>query len=306
MSRTLLFALLLSLSGFAQTKPNFTGTWKLNIGKSDFGPVPAPSTRTDVITSTADAIKDVVTSETDQGPVNYTIDLKTEGTEAILRVGGRDIKISAKWDGLELSVTQKFTYEGSDVTGNSKWTLSSDGNTLTVNSHYTSPLGELDQKSVFEKQSGGAATSAAAKPMPAQAASGGKPNFSGVWKLNVDKSDFGPLPGPESETETIEHNEPNLKLAVVQVGAQGKQDYQLELAINGKEEAHKMGPREVKTTSSWEGNTLVVLVKLMFQDMEVLIKNVYTLAADGKTVNVNAHLSSSMGEADQKMVYEKQ
>jgi hypothetical protein len=142
--------------------------------------------------------------------------------------------------------------------------------------------------------------------MPAQAASDGKPNLSGVWKLNVDKSDFGPLPGPESETDTIEHNDPNLKLTVAQVGGQGKLDYTLDLAINGKEEVHKMGPREVKTTAQWEGNALSVLVKLMFQDTEVMIKSLYTLAPGGKTVNVAAHLSSAMGEADQKIVFEKQ
>jgi hypothetical protein len=303
---TAAFALLLALSGYAQTKPNFTGTWKLNVGKSDFGPVPGPSSRTDVITQTADAIKDEISSDSDQGKLNYAINLKTDGTESVVHVADSDRKFSAKWDGASLAVTQKFAVEGNDIIVNSKWMLGSDGNTFTISSHIMSPMGEFDAKWLFEKQAGGAATSAAAKPMPAQAASGGKPNFTGIWKLNVDKSDFGPLPGPESETDTIEHNEPNLKLAVAQVGSQGKQDYQLELAINGKEETHKMGPREVKTTASWEGNGLVVLAKLMFQDMEVLIKSIYTLAPDGKTVSVAAHLSSSMGEADQKMVFEKQ
>src|SRR6266571_3218363 len=97
--RTVAFALLLSLSGYAQTKPNFTGTWKLNVGKSDFGPVAGPSSRTDVITHTADAIKDEVASEGDQGKVNYTINMKTDGTESMVHAGGRDVKISAKWDG---------------------------------------------------------------------------------------------------------------------------------------------------------------------------------------------------------------
>jgi hypothetical protein len=178
---------------------------------------------------------------------------------------------------------------------------------LTMSAHITHPMGEMDQKQVFERQpDGGAATSSVVKPMPAQAASDGKPNLSGIWKLNVDKSDFGPLPGPESETDSIEHNDPNLKLTVAQVGGQGKLDYTLELAINGKEETHQMGPREVKTTAQWEGNALSVLVKLMFQDTEVMVKSLYTLAAGGKTVNVAAHLSSAMGEADQKIVFEKQ
>ena len=122
----------------------------------------------------------------------------------------------------------------------------------------------------------------------------------------MDKSDFGPIPGPESEIDTIDHNDPNLKLAVDQQGAQGKQNYELAITINGKEEAHKLGEREVKTTSQWEGNTMVVLTKLMFQDNEVLVKAVYSLSPDGKTVTNNTHFSSAMGEADQKLVFEKQ
>ena len=34
----------------AQAKPNFTGTWKVNVAKSDFGAMPAPDSRTDKIT----------------------------------------------------------------------------------------------------------------------------------------------------------------------------------------------------------------------------------------------------------------
>ena len=91
-----------------------------------------------------------------------------------------------------------------------------------------------------------------------------------------------------------------------QQSSQGKRQYELAITVNGKEEVHKIGPQEVKTTSQWEGNALVVLTKLMFQDNEVLVKASYTLSPDGKTVTNNTHLSSPMGEADQKMVFEKQ
>jgi hypothetical protein len=34
----------------------------------------------------------------------------------------------------------------------SNWTLSSDGATLTQAAHIASPMGEMDQKAIFEKQ----------------------------------------------------------------------------------------------------------------------------------------------------------
>src|SRR5688500_18844230 len=41
-----------------------------------------------------------------------------------------------------------------------------------------------------------------------------KPNFSGTWKLNVDKSDFGGGPKPSPYIMTIEHKEPNISSIV--------------------------------------------------------------------------------------------
>lgn len=311
LSRTLVFAFALALSSYAQTKANFSGTWKLNVAKSDFGPMAAPQSRTDVIEQTDGSIKDTVTAVNQQGNVNYTLVIKTDGTESAVKLGQRDAKISAVWNGPMLVVSTKLDYDGNDVQIKSQWTLSDDGNTWTQAAHITSPMGEIDQKQVFEKQAGGASTAAMPAKTPGAAASapgasGGRPNFTGVWKLNPAKSDFGPIPGPDSETDTIEHNDPNLRLSVVRQGAQGTQQFALNLALDGKEQTNKLGDQEVKTTAQWEGPALIVLTKLMFQDNEVLIKSAYTLAPDGKTVNVAAHLSSAMGEADQKLVFEKQ
>lgn len=308
LSRTLVITLALAGASYAQTKPDFSGNWKLNISKSDFGMIPPPDSRGDVIEQSGDTIKDAVSQVTQQGAQNYTLMLKTDGSESAVKLGGRNAKVSAAWAGDALAVTTKLDFDGNDVLVKSKWTLSADGNTLTQAAHIASPMGELDTKMVFEKQAGGTATASSVAPTaPAPSASTGPhPNFSGVWKLNVAKSEFGPLPGPDSETDTIEQNDPMVRLAVDQQGAQGKRQYELAIMVNGKEETHKLGAQDVKTTSQWEGNALVVLTKLTFQDNEVQVKASYTLSPDGKTVTNNQHLSSPMGELDQKLVFEKQ
>lgn len=308
LARTLVITLALALSSYTQTKTNFSGTWKLNVSKSDFGMAPPTESRSDVIEQSEGTIKDTVSQVGQQGAVNYTLNLKTDGTESAIKLGARDVKVSATWAGEALAVTTKLDFDGNDILIKSNWTLSADGNTWTQAAHITSPMGETDTKLVFEKQPGGAAVTAAtaAPTSPVPTTTGAKPNFSGVWKLNVDKSDFGPIPGPETETDTIDHNDPNLKLAVDQQNSQGKRKYELAIMVNGKEETHKLGENEVKTTTQWEGSNLVVLTKLMFQDNEVLVKAVYTLSPDGKIVTNNTHFSSPMGEADQKLVFEKQ
>jgi hypothetical protein len=62
------------------------------------------------------------------------------------------MKSTGKWDGDALVITTKANYGGNDITLADKWTLSEDGKVLTINRHITSPMGELDQKIVLEKQ----------------------------------------------------------------------------------------------------------------------------------------------------------
>jgi len=133
-----------------------------------------------------------------------------------------------------------------------------------------------------------------------------KTDYSGTWKLNVSKSDFGVLPGPSSRTDVITHKDPTITNHVATEGDQGKLDYTVNYSTDGKEVTNTVGERVSKSTAKWDGNNLVINTKLKFNDADVDIVSTWVLAADGKTLTVNAHLSSSMGETDQKLVYEKQ
>jgi hypothetical protein len=50
----------------------------------------------------------------------------------------------------------------------------------------------------------------------------------------------------------------------------------------------------------------VVETKGSFSGNEFTSKDRWSLSADGKTLNIARHLSSAMGEADMKTVFEKQ
>jgi len=290
----------LAATAVAQSKPNFTGAWKLNIAKSDFGPLPAPDSETDTFTQTDAGIKDLVTGNSQQGKLDTTITYNFDGTETVNNIGGLEIKSKAKWDGPLLTITSKLKFQDQDVDVKDIWTLSADGKTLTKDTHFTSSMGEADQKYIFEK--GGADVNASAAP-----AAGGKPNYSGTWKLNTAKSDFGPLPPPDSETDVIDHKEPTVIITVDAATAQGPQKYTLQTTTDNVEAPVKMGPRDAKVKTGWDAtNNLNSTIKLTFNDQDVSMKRVYVLSADGKTLTVNNHLESPMGEADQKLTYEKQ
>jgi hypothetical protein len=133
-----------------------------------------------------------------------------------------------------------------------------------------------------------------------------KPDFSGTWKLNVSKSDYGVLPGPTSRTDVITHKEPSISNHVTSESDQGKLDYTLTYSTDGKETTNTVGERVAKSTAKWEGNNLIINSKLKVGDADIDVVATWVLSADGKTLTLNVHLSSAMGEADQKIVFERQ
>lgn len=164
LSITFLIAMPL-VSVFAQQKTDFSGTWKLNVAKSDFGVLPGPTSRTDVITHKDPSLSDSVTAESAQGKQEYTANYTTDGKEVVNKIGPREVKSTVKWAGSNLVLSSKFVYNDMDVTGEATWALSPDGKTLTINAHFNSPMGEADQKFVYEKQD------SAAAPTPAKPSS---------------------------------------------------------------------------------------------------------------------------------------
>lgn len=134
-----------------------------------------------------------------------------------------------------------------------------------------------------------------------------KPDFSGTWKMNAAKTDFGALQGPDSRTDVITHKEPSLTDDVTADGGQGKQQYTVKYTTDGKEVTNQIGPREVKSTLKWEGSNLVISSKFTYNDAEVNTRATWALSADGKTLTISIHLASStLGETDQTVIFEKQ
>ena len=62
------------------------------------------------------------------------------------------MKNTAKWDGDALVVESKGSFGDNPFTMKDKWTLSADGKVLTIQRHFSSGMGEMDQKMVLDKQ----------------------------------------------------------------------------------------------------------------------------------------------------------
>jgi hypothetical protein len=133
-----------------------------------------------------------------------------------------------------------------------------------------------------------------------------KPNFSGEWKLDKSKSDFGQMPPPDSLTQSIKHDDPKLEVHMKQSSERGDFEFDSKYTTDGKESVNVRRDNPVKSVVKWDGDTLTFDTKGKFGENEFTMQEKWALSADGKVLTINRHMSSSFGEGDQKMTLEKQ
>jgi hypothetical protein len=124
----------------------------LNAAKSDFGQFPAPSSMTQKATHDDPSLKVATKMATDNGDFDFESTYSTDGKETSNSFGPNPMKSVAQWDGDTLTIQTKGQFGDSEVTISDKWTLSEDGKTVTIQRHFASARGELDQKLILEKQ----------------------------------------------------------------------------------------------------------------------------------------------------------
>jgi hypothetical protein len=141
-----------------------------------------------------------------------------------------------------------------------------------------------------------------------------KVDFSGAWKLNVEKSDpmgggggGGGGGGMRDAVTTITQTATELTL----VTKFGENTRTLTYKLDGTESVNPgMRGGETKSKAKWDGATLVIeSVSNMTGpngDMQITSKEVRSLSADGKTMTVVTTSSTPMGERTQKRVFDKQ
>ena len=134
-----------------------------------------------------------------------------------------------------------------------------------------------------------------------------KPNFSGDWKMNAAKSNFGPIPAPATYTRKVTHAEPSITIENTQTGtAMGDQHDTRTYTTDGKEISYQANGADVKASISWDGNALLINSKASIQGMDILIKDTITLADDGRTMTDAVHVASPQGDIDLALVFDKQ
>ncbi len=136
-------------------------------------------------------------------------------------------------------------------------------------------------------------------------AQGHKPNFSGVWKMDPGRSDYGVMEAPQAVTRKIVHEEPNVTMVVNQKSSRGDMTSEFKYATDGKEYVNKTRLGDTRSTLKWDGDTLVLSTTRTVMGREVLITDHWSLSADGKIMTVTGKITGG-AENEYKIVFERQ
>jgi len=129
-----------------------------------------------------------------------------------------------------------------------------------------------------------------------------KPDFSGTWKLNREKSKFA-RGGPDGLLIKIDHKEPAFSENWTVSTPDGERSFQAKYTTDGKETEQEVMGRMAKTSAKWEGDALVI----EFKSEGGFFKRKITLSADGKTITKMVTQSPKDGEQTEDfVVFEKQ
>ena len=150
--RILPLAVLLGAIDQVCAQPNFSGEWKMNPNRSNFAPLPLPDKLVRKISQHDSHLKIKTTQFGQQREIVTDLAYTTDGAVCKNVIRGEEFTGTARWDGDTLVIQSKREVQGMEIIQRENWTLSADGETLTIGNHIQTPQGAFDITIVLEKQ----------------------------------------------------------------------------------------------------------------------------------------------------------
>jgi hypothetical protein len=134
----------------AADKPNFSGEWKMDPAKSNFGQLPPPTSFVRKIQH-KDASLIIIEEQSANGMQSTTTrSMTTDGKPATLQLNGMAASCSAVWDGAD--VVASTAMDAASLKFTDRMSLSADGKVLTSKVQIATPQGDADLTIVFNRQ----------------------------------------------------------------------------------------------------------------------------------------------------------
>jgi hypothetical protein len=133
-----------------------------------------------------------------------------------------------------------------------------------------------------------------------------KPNFTGQWKMDGSKSDFGQFPAPEKYERKVTHNDPNIQIGTAMTMGSRDIAYDVKYTTDGKETTNTTQSGASKGNAKWEGDVLVIESTRETPNGSFKSVERWTSTNGGKSIQVDAKISGGAFEGAFKIHFDKQ
>jgi hypothetical protein len=133
---------------------------------------------------------------------------------------------------------------------------------------------------------------------------GDAPNFSGEWKMNPAKSNYGGFPAPASMVRKIKLTEPSLVIVEDQSGGPTDGTTTRKYTTDGKSSAFEINGTPITGSATWDG--AAIIVNTIVEGVGLSFKDRMSLSADGKELTSVVQIESQQGPAEITIVFDRQ
>ena len=134
-----------------------------------------------------------------------------------------------------------------------------------------------------------------------------KPDFSGRWRMSKEKSDFGTFHIPDIVVRIIEDHAPAMNVHTIQTVGEKTSTADLTYFTDGSITKNVINGRDAESKAFWDGSVLVVRTSMRNpKGMQEQIVDRWEMSDDKQTLITTSHVETEAGQADMKMVCDRQ
>jgi hypothetical protein len=134
-----------------------------------------------------------------------------------------------------------------------------------------------------------------------------RPNFSGRWRMDKEKSQFNGFTVPDAVIRVVDHHDPMINLHTIQTTGQKTLMTDVTYFTDNSVTTNTIRGRDAQCRAYWDGAALVVRTKMILKNGEhEVIEDRWELSADGNTLTTGSHIVTESGEANLTLVCQKE